>query len=365
MKQNLVLTRGFSWFVFLFCSCAGNVNDRTEELIIPQSLPTFEVVYGDEKVFDGYLFLRQIVSPGAQLMINSQGKVVWFQVSDTTLFRPYMPYDKSYVALRSDSEIHEITYSGDTLNVLGLGDSGFDRKLHHEIVKDEKQNYVSLTREVLPMDLSSVGGELQDTVRTDGILVLSQNGEKIWHWSLNQVMDPLSYPDIVRVKKDWGHANALFIDKDGNYLVSWRDFNAIWKINRTSGEVMWKIDETTINSDENRFFKQHGVHRNLEGDILLFDNGDRRKRATTRAYAFSEGEQADPVYAVVLPDSLFTFKQGSVYEVNSELLLFSSTTTKTLIITNRQGDIKWMAQSDHAFYRAYYLDKEFLLRNNL
>lgn len=350
------------FLVFILGCSQEPISSRINQ---PEALPDFKVVYGDSKVFDGYIFLRQIISPGSQLMINSSGEVVWFQISDSALFRPFTPYEESYVALKSDQEIHEISYTGDTINLLKYGYHGFDRKLHHELIKDRCGNYVSLTRETLPLDLSEVGGNANDTVRTDGIIVLSPSGQKLWHWSLDQVLDPMAFNGILNVKKDWGHANALYIDTDGNYLVSWRDFNAIWKINSQTGERMWFVDESTLIAKGRRFYKQHGVHRNQAGDILLFDNGDRRTRPVSRAYSLRDDEDKSLVYSVALPDSLFTFKQGSVYEIGNDLLLFSSTTTKKLIITDRSGNIVWMANSDHAFYRAYYLDKAFLKRNKI
>lgn len=334
-------------------------------MVIPTTLPTFEVEIGDSHGFDGYIFLRQIVSPGSQLMIDSEGAVKWFQVSDTALFRPYTPYDKSYVALYSDKVIHEISYAGDTLVELRYGENGFDRKLHHEVVKDKSGNYVSLTREFLPADLAELGGEKQDTIKTDGIIVLSNAGEKVWRWSLDDELDPRSFEGIAKRKRDWGHANALYIDEDGHYLVSWRDFNSIWKINSRTGDVIWKVGHDTFTESTNHFYKQHGVHRNARNEVVLFDNGDRRERGTSRAYAFEEGNPVQTRDIISLPDSLFTFKQGSVYEIPNERWLFSSTMNKRLVITNREGQVTWMASSNHAFYRAYYLSADFLESNDL
>ena len=39
------------------------------------------------------------------------------------------------------------------LAVCWFGVGGFDRKLHHEVVKDTDNHYVALTREILPINL--------------------------------------------------------------------------------------------------------------------------------------------------------------------------------------------------------------------
>ena len=176
MRRHLL----YSAFFSVMLSCTQN-SDQFVPLTIPDHFPKFEIMLKSERAFDGYIFLRKSTSPGAQFMINNAGEIVWYQVSDTALFRPCTPYEKSYIALYNDKEIHEITYDGDTLLKLTYGDEGFDRFLHHEIVKDEEENIVSLTKEILPIDLSEYGGKESDTIKTDGIIKLSKEGKKLWH----------------------------------------------------------------------------------------------------------------------------------------------------------------------------------------
>lgn len=91
---------------------------------------------------------------------------------------------------------------------------------------------------------------------------------------------------------------------------------------------------------------------------MIFDNGNKQFRGTSRALAFRlvEGNKFKQTLSIELPDSLFTFKQGSVYQIDKNKFLFSSTMTNYLIITDSIGDILWMAKSNEPFYRAEYLD---------
>ncbi len=343
----------------LVFSCTQH--SQIADLEIPSSLPKFEIFINNGEAFDGYIFLRKIVSPGVQFMINSEGQIVWYQISDTTILRVYTPYDRSYLALYSNKEIHEITYDGDTLLKLSYGDGGFDRILHHEILKDSNDDILALTKEIILIDLSELGGKQSDTIKTDGIIKLSRTGQKLWSWSLEHVMDPLTYPEINRYKNDWGHANAFAIDDDGHYLISWRDFDQIWKINSESGEIIWKYGAETINRTQDKFYQPHSIHRNLDGDYMVFDNGIANIRRSSRAVMFNRFEDSiRNTLTIDLPDSMFTVKQGSVYQFAEDRFLFSSTMRNSLIITNRKGDILWLAKSDHEFYRAYYLDKAIL-----
>jgi len=356
------------WFYLILLSTVGLIiscSQRSElaEEDIPENLPKFEILVNNNDAFDGYIFLRKIGSPGAQFMINNEGKIVWFQLSDTTILRVYTPYEKSYIALYNNKEIHEITYDGDTLLKLMYGNGGFDRPLHHEVVKDNQNHIVALTKEIIPYDLSRFGGDKLDTLTTDGIIVLSKNGEKLWHWSFKSVLDTMKYSDedIFQIRNDWAHANALFVDKDGHYLISWRDLDQVWKINSQTGEIIWKYGEGIIQDENLKFHKQHSIHLNLDGDYMIFDNGPNKVTWSSRAFIFNRiGNSFGNTFTINLPDSVFSNKQGSVYQFSKDRFLFSNTRTNTLYVTNKQGDVLWSAKSDIGFYRAYYLDREIL-----
>ena len=356
------ISRGFLIAIFLI-SCSQRPELAEEE--IPTDLPKFTILHGDGEVFDGYIFLKKLENPGVQFMINYKGKVVWYQRSDTSIAREFMPYNESYLTLYNDKELHEITYSGDTLLKLRYGVGGFDRTLHHEVIMDRQNRIVALTKDSLSYDLSRFGGNESDTLITDGIIVLSREGQKLWYWTFAKVLDTLSHVDenIFQIKNDWVHANSIFEDKDGNYLVSWRDLNQIWKINSQTGDVMWKFDGTQPNNDERGFKAQHSIHLNLDGDYMVFDNGPDNFKFFSRAVAFnltSDGFRNTLV--INLPDSVFTNKEGSVYQFTEDKFLFCVSRTNDLIITNREGQVLWHAKADVGFYRAYYLDKSVLDR---
>ncbi|MAJ50502.1 MAG: hypothetical protein CMB82_02670 [Flammeovirgaceae bacterium] len=341
-------------FAIIFCGCGSRGLTPLKD--IPLNLPKIEILVNKED-FRGYILLRKTDSPGMMFMVNSLGEVVWYQKSDTALNRVFKPYPNSYVALDSKSDLIEMSYEGDTLNHLKFGMAGYDRLLHHDLIKDGN-DYVALTHEILPINLMAFGGLDQDTIRHDGIVKLSSDGKKIWSWSLSDHLDPLMNPDILKNKIDWGHANALELDIDGNYLISFRKFDEIWKIDSETGSVIWKYGGISIENDSNRFYGQHSINLDLSGDYLLFDNGDRRYRKTSRGFAFRANNNSFLNTLIIeLPDSLFSWKQGSVYQFQEGRYLFNSTMRKKIIITNKLGDILWMARTSEEFYRAYYIDE--------
>ncbi len=343
-----------------FSSCTTGDNRSAEQ--IPDSFPSFEILINEPNTFDGYIFLRRIAEPGLQFMINRNGELQWFQESDTTLLRVYRPLDDAYLALKTKRDISEISYKGDTLWTLKHGKNGFQKELHHDVLLTDKEEILAITHETEIMDLRGLNGLEVDTVQTDGLILMTREGEKLWEWSFRNVLDTLKDPGVslFQFKNDWVHANSVFIDNDGHFLISFRDLNAIWKIDRDTGEVIWKLESKNLPRDQ-RFYNQHAIHSNLDGDYMMFDNGDARLRKSSRAIAFNyDGIEYEEKLRIELPNSLFTNKQGSVYQFAKDKFLFSSPMSQTLVITDRTGKILWLAKSDQAYYRAYYLSEDII-----
>lgn len=351
MKRHLL-----SVFLGILISCQSRPGGET--LAIPEELPTFDVhstMPGE--AFPGYIQVRKITDPGAQIIFDSKGEIKWYQLSDTALFRPFTPSTDRYLALHDDRQIFEITYSGDTLFALKYGENGFDKTVHHEVIY-VGDHIAALTKEKHPIDLSAIGGQAADSIITDGILILDRKGNKIWSWSITDVINPLEDPEVLKYKSDWGHANSLDVDDDGHFLISWRNFNEVWKINKNSGEIIWRYGHEQMADSSEYFYGQHAFHRIEGGMYLLFDNGDKKTRGFSRALGFthSEGDRFKQVLSIPLPDSLFTSKQGSVYKIADDRFLFSSSMSSSIVLTNQSGDIVWYAKSTEPYYRAYYLN---------
>ena len=330
------------------------------------SLPHIELVVKKEYPDLGYLFLRKKENPGAQIILNSNGEVIWYQLSDTALFRPYsISGTNRYIALQNNREIVEVTFTGDTLLWLKDSDFSFDQNMHHEIVRDTPEKILVLTKEEKEYDFTAYGGKGKDIVVGDGIAIINNKGGLLWHWSIFDYSAPKPSQTLFARRRDWSHANAVCRDADGHFLISFKNFNQIWKVNSKTGAIIWRLGDKgdfPLHADD-LFSGQHAVHINKNGHIMFFDNAMNphhrgRKGKRSRALAFDIDEQnmvAIKSLDVRLPDSLYSFKQGSVYFIDDEHLLFCSSMAKKLAITDLQGNIVWQANTSTAFYRALYL----------
>lgn len=329
---------------------------------LPGYLPSLDLIHNEGNVFSGFILIRNVQPPGQQILINNLGEIVWYQVFDTTLFRPFSWTDQqSILALKSDREIHEFNLKGDSIFNLKYGEGGFTELLHHEILRDQDRNIISLTRNDQLFDLSLRGGDEADTIKGDGILRLDSMGNKIWYWDIFEFIDPLQDENIMDTKADWSHANSLSIAADGNYLISFRHFNQVWKINSKTGRIIWKLGENGDFSirDEQVFYLQHSAHINSLGEIMLFDNGG-PERFTSRAVSFKldtiNHRVIDGKINVFLPKSLFSFKQGSAYLIDGDKVLICSSIKKSILVTDLEGQILWQLNLSESVYRADYVD---------
>ena len=129
-------------------------------------------------------------------------------------------------------------------------------------------------------DLRSIGGPRDGGV-IDGIAmeVDIKTGHVLFEWHslghipLTQSYRRLKYPRPV----DYVHMNSVDLDTDGNILVSCRNTSAVYKIDRRTGGVLWRLGgkrSTFPLPRYARFTGQHDFERAADGTYTLFDNAN-------------------------------------------------------------------------------------------
>jgi len=144
-------------------------------------------------------------------------------------------------------------------------------------------------------DLSSQGHSADTAISGHQLIRQDANGDQhvvfdAWdHFQLSDDVEPLFG------QADFDHPNAITIDLDGNYIVSWRNLDALTKINASTGELMWTFasslsalpsDFTIVGDPLNGFSGQHSARIIDNGDLLLFDNGTSHATVVSRAVEY-------------------------------------------------------------------------------
>ncbi|MDR7281014.1 arylsulfotransferase family protein [Catenuloplanes atrovinosus] len=182
----------------------------------------------------------------------------------------------------------------------------------------------------IPYDLSPLGGPV-DGVLHDGVIqeVDIATGRKVFEWrssdhvGLDESYAPLPQGDAAHLPYDYFHANSVGLAADGNLIVSARHTWACYKIDRESGDVIWRIGgkKSDFAVDERTAFSwQHDFRQRRDGSWGLFDNGAgiTKEREYSRGVVFTIDETARTTRFVaeyVHPDRLSAPTQGSFREL--------------------------------------------------
>ncbi len=115
---------------------------------------------------------------------------------------------------------------------------------------------------------------------------------------------------------DYVHANAIEVDYDGNLLMSARNTSTIYKIDRGTGEVIWRLggkaNDFTMNAGA-AFSWQHDPRRQPDGSLSLLD--DSAAPGTSRAIVLAIDETnrtASLLRAYAHSPALLATSEGSV-----------------------------------------------------
>ncbi len=85
---------------------------------------------------------------------------------------------------------------------------------------------------------------------------------------------------------DYFHINSIDVDTDGNLLISGRHTWAVYKIDRRSGAVIWRLGGKRSDfamGSGTQFSWQHDARRQPDGSLTLFDDGSDGSKPPTEA----------------------------------------------------------------------------------
>jgi hypothetical protein len=150
----------------------------------------------------------------------------------------------------------------------------------HDFVITEDDTALITIYSAREHDLRPVGGVRRGRV-IDSIVqeVDIETGRVLLEWKaldhigLRESYKPL--PDDTRSGWDHFHVNSVDVDTDGNLLISARNTYTVYKVDRRTGEVIWRLGGKRSDFRMGRgthFAWQHDARRAPDGTLSLFDN---------------------------------------------------------------------------------------------
>ena len=319
---------------------------------------------------NGLMLVNKRDAPGITYLVDYKGRIRWYHMMDGEGVKvTHFTKDKTIISILGTndeptsygSQILEINLRGDTVLYLKKGQGDFKQTIHHEILKNDRGELVTLFVDKKIMDLRSIGGKEKDTITGDGILIMNTAGKKIWQWSVFDVMDPLKDPALLKTKKDWMHANSLNYDKDSNYLVSFYNKGQIWKVDAHSGKVIWKIGkggDVAMPADCD-FSESHAVHIDRYGNLMFFDNGVEKRQSGVYALKLDEPAKTSEVSLhILLPKEVYNGRMGSAYMINDTSVLVCCSKKHITVLANRKGVLLWTMETAIPTYRVEFINAD-------
>jgi len=261
----------------------------------PFEFPEF-IVESTENSTTGYYvfeispFLAIIDHFGNPMFYNEiPGGVLNFKPQPDGQFSFYQIRDKRFYVM---NELYQVT---DTFEIHG----GFITDFH-EFHLFRNGNSILMAADPRQIDMSQVieGGNPVATVLGLVFQELDADRNLLFQWSSWDHFDILdcdtNLVDLTGQIIDQVHGNSITIDFDGNFLLSSRHLSEITKINRVSGEIIWRLggknNEFVFINDPLRFSGQHSAIRMLYGYLGLFDNGFKRTPQYSRGIKYKINE---------------------------------------------------------------------------
>lgn len=172
----------------------------------------------------------------------------------------------------------------------------------HEFLYAANGHYFLISYDPVPMDMSSVvqGGNPNAIVIGAVVQELDADKNLVFQWrSWDHIPITDTYNPLTTSVVDYVHINGLDFDVDGNIMISSRHLNENTKINRQTGEIIWRfggknnqfvfINENEANAPD-YFSEQHDIRRLINGNVTLFDNGNKHVPEYARAVEYTLDE---------------------------------------------------------------------------
>ena len=225
------------------------------------------------------LFYRRTPNRGTDFQVQ-QGLLTYFD----GLFEGYYVMDSSYAVVDS----------------FRMG-NGYTTDFHDfRLMPNGHALMMAYDRQPVRMDSVVVGGDSNAVVIGLVLQELDTDKNVVFQWrSFDhfQITDAVEcVANLLAATVDYVHGNSMEVDNDDNLIISNRHMNEITKIDRTTGDIIWRFggnavnNEFTILGDPRGFSHQHDARRLPNGHLTLFDNGNCMDPLYSRALEFELDE---------------------------------------------------------------------------
>ncbi len=251
--------------------------------------PSITVTKNSAPASDGDVFVAPQFGPAQDgpMIFDPSGNLVWFRPKPlssktlTTDFRaqtlygqPVLTWWQGYINSGSGRGVGVIVDRNYQVRQVVQAGNGLQMDLHEFLITPDGQAYVLAASPVwLPgLKRPVMDSVVQEVDLRSGLVLFS------WH-ALDHIALSESYVFGAKVAGhilDPYHVNSIALDRDGNLILSARNTSAVYKIDRNSGAIIWRLggkhSSFTMGRGTSTAF-QHNAVVQPDGTITIFDDG--------------------------------------------------------------------------------------------
>jgi hypothetical protein len=278
----------------------GQAMTLANKVSVPGDFP-YVVITANDNPDTGLIFLDNWNGVPYNLILDNTGWPVWYMRT---------PDQRRDFKVQGNGLLTMMVRQGFP-NVFGWGYIGLDHNYavvdsfcavngygsdEHDLQVLPDGHYLLIgIRFVNNVDMSQIfdGGNKNATIRESCIQEFTPEHEMIFQWSALDHYDlhDVQLEDVRGSEIRFSHMNSISIDDDGNIILSNRHLSEVTKINRQTGEIIWRLGGahnqfTFVNDELDGFRNQHDARALGNGHYTVFDNGNMHNPPVSRAAEF-------------------------------------------------------------------------------
>lgn len=329
----------------------------------PGYLKFYWLAYKDFSLWDNYGKEQYVDST------NRNFKLINYELLNNGLWiaagNPYLTIHKYYLLNQNQEIVDSIPLSTAYMHDF------------HDVLLLSNGHYLVLYMNNQIVDMSKIieGGNPNAVVLNSILVETDRTGTVYWTWNAldhMDVTDITSGMDLRSAVIDFPHANSFCEDTDGNIIVSFRYADEISKIDKETGEFIWRLggslcanNQFTFTNDNvngfTGFTHQHSVTLLPNGNLLVYDNGNKKEPRYSRAVEYSidvDGREATKVWEYRYTPDIFVGTMGSAFRLPNGNTLISWGQNRITEVTNDKQiafEMVWQPDDEElaGVYRAF------------
>ncbi len=255
----------------------------------------FEGIVIQPTAAGGYRILEDEVGFRGAAIYDNDGELVWRAEGDYMALAPLTFRGRPALSVYSSGRF--VVLDSSYTQIASFTMDGHLTDMHDFVMSPDGSRVLLLAYAEQSVDLSGQGGPAEAMVT--GALLQEQDvatGRVTFEWnSFDHIPLSESEVDLDGQFADYLHVNSLAYDADGTLLMSGRHTCTVYKIDRSSGEIVWRFggrrsDFAFADAADMPSF-QHDARRLSDGRLSLFDNGNSRDPQYSRGAVYTLDER--------------------------------------------------------------------------